>query len=80
MRQQHAPAQPILAAAIGRVAAEIELGIDDRALPLTNIRFAFFLEGLGQRLEQLRGRALVTSTECNSDRKFTAVRQIDFTG
>ena len=41
MRQQHAPAQPILAAVIGRVAAEIELGIDHRALPLTNIRFAF---------------------------------------
>jgi hypothetical protein len=55
MRQQHAPAQPIFAAVIGRVAAEIELGIDHRALPLANISFAFFRKRLGQRLEQFRG-------------------------
>jgi hypothetical protein len=41
MRQQHATAQPILAAVIGCVAAEIEFGIDHRALPLTNVPFAF---------------------------------------
>ena len=80
MRQQHAPAQPILAAVIGRIAAEIKLGIDHRALPLTNIAFAFFCEGLRQRLKQFRGSALVTSTKCNRDRKSTAVRQIDFAG
>src|SRR5262245_48300509 len=68
MCQQYAPAQSIHTAAIGRVAAEIELGIDQCALPLTNIRFAFLLKGLRQRLEQFRGSALVTSTECNGDR------------
>ena len=80
MRQQHAPAQSKLAAVIGRVVAKIELGIDDRALPLTNIAFAFFCKGFGQRLKQFRRSALVTSTKCNRDREFTVVRQIDFAG
>ena len=31
-------------------------------------------------MEQFRNRALVTSTKRNSDRKFSAVRQIDFAG
>src|SRR5262245_49390277 len=48
MRQQNASTQPIYPAVIGCVAAEIELGIDQRALPLTNIAFALFLEALGQ--------------------------------
>src|SRR5262249_32397456 len=78
MRQQHASAQSIFATVVGRVAAEIEFGVDHRALPLTNVSFAFFLKRLCQRLEQLRRSALVTSTKCDSDCEFIAVRQIDF--
>src|SRR6478609_4258226 len=73
MRQQHAPAQAIYPSVIGGVAAEIVLAIDQRALPLTNIGFAFFRKRLGQRLEQFCGAALVTSTKCNSDRECAAV-------
>ena len=40
-----------LASIIGGVVAEIELAIDHRALPLTNITFALFLKRLGQRLD-----------------------------
>ena len=40
MRQQHASAQSIHSAAIGRIAAKIEFGIHDGALPLTNIPLA----------------------------------------
>src|SRR4029453_10543920 len=80
MRQQYAPAQPIHAAVIESVAAEIELGIYHCALPLTNIAFALLGEGLGERLEQFGSGALVTSTKRNSDCKFPARRQIDFAG
>jgi hypothetical protein len=36
MGQQHATAQPIHSAVIGRVIAEVEFRIHDRALPLPN--------------------------------------------
>ena len=56
MRQQNAAAQPVHAAAVASVIAEVEFGIDDRALPLADIPLAMRLKRLGQRLEQLRRR------------------------
>ena len=38
MRNQHAAAQPIHSAAVGRVGAEIEFWIHNRALPLADVR------------------------------------------
>ena len=66
------------AAVIGGVVAEIELTINQCALPLANIGFAFFRKRLGQRLEQFGGAALVTSTKRNRDREFAGLWQIDF--
>ena len=80
MRQQHATAQPVHAAAIGGVPAEVEFGIHDGALPLADIPFAVGLERLGQRLEQLRRGALVTAATGDGDGEFTAVRERDFAG
>ena len=80
MREQHATAQPIHAAAVRRVIAEIKLGIDHRALPLADISFAMNFERLGQRLKQLGRGALIAAATRNGDREFTVVRKIDFSG
>ena len=78
--QQNATAQPIHAAAVAGVLAEIEFGIHDGALPLADISLPMHFERLGQRLEQFGRRALVTAAAGDGDGEFAAVRQLDFAG
>src|SRR5207249_11356017 len=47
---------------------------------LPNIRFAPSFKWLGERLEQLRGRTLVTTTKRNGNGEFTVVSQFYFRG
>ena len=47
MCQQHATAQPVHSAAVGRISAEVEFGIHHRPLPLPDIPLAMGLKRLG---------------------------------
>src|SRR5262245_29220639 len=76
--QQHGPAEPVHSTSIACVLAEIELGIDDGALPLAHISFTVGLEWLGQGLKQSGRRTLVAASTGDGDGKFAAVRHHDF--
>src|ERR1700741_4818582 len=78
MSKQHAAAQPVHAAAVARVAAEIEFWIHYGTLPLPDIRFAVAIKWLSQGKKQLGHCGLVIATTCNGDGEFATAVQFDF--
>src|SRR6185369_2390861 len=78
MGKQHAAAQPIHAAAVARVAAEIEFWIHYGTLPLPDIRFTVAIKWFSQGKKQLGHCGLVTTATGNGDGEFATVVQFDF--
>src|ERR1043165_10117954 len=78
MGQQYATAQPVHAAAVARIATEIEFWIHYGALPLPDIRFAVAIKWFSQGKKQLGHCGLVTAATGNGDGEFVTTVQFDF--
>src|SRR5262245_15322815 len=78
MSKQHAAAQPVHAAAVARVAAEIEFWIHYGTLPLPDIRFAVTIKWFSQGKKQLGDCGLITAATSNGDGEFATAVQFDF--
>src|SRR4030095_13515631 len=70
MGQQYATSQPVHAAAVARIAAEIAFWIHYGALPLTDICFAVTIKRFSQGKKQFGHCSLITATTGNGDGEF----------